>query len=224
MKIDWQPIDTVMLDMDGTLLDLHFDSHFWLEHLPRRYAQLRGLPESEARDRLRGHMERLSGQLEWYCLDHWRDLLELDIVALKREVEHLIAIHPHVVEFLDAARLDGKRVWLVTNAHFDSLELKMERTRLGGHFDRLICSHEFRRPKEDPGFWGALRQRYPFNPERTLFVDDNLDVLASARDYGIRQAVAVRHPDTSRPRIEDTRGFPAIEDFRDLMPGGALRR
>ena len=221
--VDWNRIDTILLDMDGTLLDLHFDSHFWLDHLPRRYAEIRGLPEAEAREALHGTIKHLEGRLEWYCLDHWRDLLDMDIVALKREVAHLIAVHPHVTEFLDAARLDGKQVWLVTNAHYDSLELKMERTGLGGHFDRLICSHEFRRPKEDRGFWGALRRRYPFTPERTLFVDDNIHVLDSAREYGIRHCLAVRHPGTGRPRKDDVGDYPAIEDFRDLLPGGSLR-
>ena len=37
--INWNVIDTVLLDMDGTLLDLHFDNHFWMEHLPRVYAE-----------------------------------------------------------------------------------------------------------------------------------------------------------------------------------------
>ncbi|HBT55971.1 MAG TPA: haloacid dehalogenase, partial [Pseudomonas sp.] len=32
--LNWNAIDTVLLDMDGTLLDLHFDNHFWLEHMP----------------------------------------------------------------------------------------------------------------------------------------------------------------------------------------------
>ncbi|MCP4043692.1 MAG: haloacid dehalogenase, partial [Gammaproteobacteria bacterium] len=34
--INWNSIHTVLLDMDGTLLDLHFDNQFWLEHVPLR--------------------------------------------------------------------------------------------------------------------------------------------------------------------------------------------
>ena len=40
--INWNHIDTVLLDMDGTLLDLHFDNHFWVEYLPQRYAEHHG--------------------------------------------------------------------------------------------------------------------------------------------------------------------------------------
>ena len=50
--IDWSSLDTVFLDMDGTLLDLHFDNHFWLEHLPRRYAEQFDLTPEDAKNTL----------------------------------------------------------------------------------------------------------------------------------------------------------------------------
>ena len=39
LPLAWRDIDTVLLDMDGTLLDLHYDNHFWLE--PVSYTHLR---------------------------------------------------------------------------------------------------------------------------------------------------------------------------------------
>ena len=216
--IDWAAIDTLLLDMDGTLLDLHFDNHFWLEHMPRRYAERRGLPLEEARLELLARYRQVEGTLDWYSVDYWSRELGLDVPLLKQEVDHLIAVHPHVVAFLDAIRALGKDVVLVTNAHFKSLELKMEKTRLGGHFDRVICSHDLGLPKEDPGFWPLLRGRRDFDPERSLLVDDSLPVLRSARTYGLRHLLAVRRPD-SQAGIKDTAEFPAIDHFRDIMPG-----
>jgi putative hydrolase of the HAD superfamily len=35
-SLDWDRIDDVLLDMDGTLLDRHFDNFFFEEELPRR--------------------------------------------------------------------------------------------------------------------------------------------------------------------------------------------
>ena len=32
--VNWNKIDTILLDMDGTLLDLYFDNYFWREHVP----------------------------------------------------------------------------------------------------------------------------------------------------------------------------------------------
>jgi len=215
--IDWQHIDTVFLDMDGTLLDLNFDTYFWLEHVPRRYAEKHGVPLEEAKAQLMSRYQALLGTINWYSIDYWSEELELDIALLKEEVDHLIAVHPYVTDFLDAVRAADKRVWLVTNAHMKSLELKMNRTRLGGHFDRLVCAHDFGLPKEQPAFWERLQQLEPYRPERTLLVDDSLPVLRSAREYGIGWLLAVYEPDTQQPR-RDVAEFAAIESFRDILP------
>jgi len=215
--IDWNQIDNLFLDMDGTLLDLHFDNHFWLEHVPRRYAEARGLTLDAAKEQLYVRYKSIEGTLEWYCVDHWSRELELDIALLKQEIDHLIAIHPHVVEFLDAVRGSGKRVVLVTNAHQKSLALKLDRTRLGGYLDAAVCSHDLGLPKEDAGFWERLRQLEPFDRERALFVDDSPSVLTSARRYGIRWLLRVLRPDTKGP-LREAEGFDAIHDFSEVMP------
>jgi putative hydrolase of the HAD superfamily len=216
--IDWERIDDCFLDMDGTLLDLHFDNHFWLEHVPRRYAEAQGLTLEVAKEQLRTRYRAIEGTLEWYCVDHWSRELGLDIALLKEEVDHLIAIHPHVIDFLEALAVRGKRRVLVTNAHQKALALKMERTRLAGHFEHIISAHELGLPKEDPDFWTRLRVRLPFDPARTLFVDDNLSVLRAAQAFGMGSMLAVLQPDSRAPRrVVDE--FPAITDFADLLPG-----
>ncbi len=215
---DWRQIDTVLLDMDGTLLDLHFDNHFWLEHVPRRFAETHGLPESEARATLLARYQDIQGTLNWYCVDHWSRELELDIVLLKEEVDHLIRVHPHVTEFLDLLRHAGKRRVLVTNAHQKSLELKMRRTRLRDRLDHVVCAHDLGVPKEDQAFWHRLQQEQPFDPRRTLFVDDSLAVLRSAQRYGIGNLLAIRLPDRHQAAREVDE-FAAVKDFAALMPG-----
>ena len=215
--VPWDEIRSVFLDMDGTLLDLHFDNHFWREHVPLRYAERHGLDLDTAKQVLYPRFKAVEGTMSWYCVEYWSRELGLDIAGLKREIGHLIAVHAHVPDFLDAVREQGRRVVLVTNAHGKSLELKMERTRLSGHFDALVCSHDYGFPKEHVGFWSRLSERERFVPERTLLVDDSLPVLRSARDYGIRHLLAVRRPDTRSPPREVTE-FPAIDSFRELLP------
>lgn len=155
--------------------------------------------------------------MDWYCLDYWTDQLGMDIAALKEEVDHLIAVHPYVVDFLTAVRDSGRRAVLVTNAHMKSLSLKMERTQLAGHLDAVLCAHDFGRPKEDPGFWDLLKTVEPFDSEKTLLVDDSLPVLRSAREAGISQLLCVRRPDTKAPE-KDVEEFEAIRWFKDLLP------
>src|SRR4030065_822609 len=182
--IDWPRIDTVFLDMDGTLLDLYFDNHFWLEHMPRRYAEFHGLAPEVARAHLTAHYARHSGTLNWYCLDFWSSELALDIMQLKEEVAHLIAVRPDVPAFLQAVRASGRRVVMVTNAHPRSLDLKMRENSIDAYFDALISSHQVGLPKEHPDFWQGLQAIEPFDKARTLFVDDSLPGLESARAHG----------------------------------------
>ncbi len=215
--IDWNQIDTVLLDMDGTLLDLNFDTYFWVEYVPQRFAEREGMSLDEAKAELYPMMQALVGTMNWYCVDYWTETLGLDIALLKEEVEHLIAVHPHVPEFLERCRQADKRVVLVTNAHQKSLRLKMDKTRLAGHFDNIICSHAYGMPKEDAAFWPRLQQDEPFEPRRALLVDDSLSVLRSAKDYGIGWLLAVFEPDSQQPR-RDVGEFDAIESFADIMP------
>jgi len=217
--IDWNHIETVFLDLDGTLLDLHFDSHFWLEHLPRRYAEQRGMETAVAKREIVPRLKAMEGRLEWYCLDHWSREFEMDIVELKKEVAHLIAVHPHVEEFLLALRRLEKRVVLTTNAHGDSLSLKLDRTGLERYFDGVVCAHDLGIPKEEPRFWGVLQRQEPFESDSTVLIDDNPAVLRSAQAFGIRFLIDVLTPDSRAP-AKDPGEFPAIGDFREIMPSG----
>ncbi len=216
--INWEKIDTVLLDMDGTLLDLNFDNHFWQEFVPLNYAKQHGHTIAEAKTLLAPQFKKMEGQLEWYCLDYWSDVLQLDIAGLKLELAGLIAVLPHVVEFLEKVRRSSRTVLLVTNAHRNSLGLKMDKTCLNRFFDALISSHDFGVAKEHAAFWPFLQQQHPFDKQRTLLVDDSLAVLNAARHFGLAQLIAISKPDSTRPK-KIIQGYPAIEDFRELMAG-----
>jgi putative hydrolase of the HAD superfamily len=215
--LDWKKIETVFLDMDGTLLDLNFDNYFWQHHVPQRYAEKFGMDVESAKQELFPKFRSVEGTMDWYCVDYWTGRLGLDIALLKQEVDHLIAVHPHVTEFLDALREHDKRVVLLTNAHQKSLSLKMEKTQLGGHFDRLICTHDIGLPKEQEGFWEKLQQTEAFEKEHALLIDDSLPVLRRARAYGVRFLLAVYMPDTKGPE-RDVGDFDAVRHFSDITP------
>ncbi|ROR98881.1 putative hydrolase of the HAD superfamily [Sinobacterium caligoides] len=215
--MNWRDIDTVLLDMDGTLLDLHFDNFFWLHHLPRRYSEINDISIELASQRLNDRYEEIRGSLDWYCLDYWREQLQLDIVALKREIFHLIAVRPHVEAFLAALQTQGKQVILVTNAHRDSLELKMEKIDLRPWFNALVVSHDYRQPKESQAFWQQLQAEHSFDAERTLFVDDTEAILASAERFGIGHLLTLSQPDSQAALRQGLR-YPQIHHFDEIMP------
>ncbi|MDD2271508.1 MAG: GMP/IMP nucleotidase [Desulfuromonadaceae bacterium] len=217
MIIDWDTIDTVLLDMDGTILDRHFDDHFWLEHAPKRWAERNNTTIEYAKEHLYDLFRSQENTLNWTDLDYWSDRLKLDIPVLKQEVEHLIAVHPYVIEFLLFLKHTGKKIWLVTNAHSKTLDLKMKRTRIGPYFDGIISAHQVGLPKEDERFWGKLQDFIRYDPERTLLGEDSETNLATAKSFSIRYLIYIsRYSSKVEPRKSEQ--FTTIDYFNRLIP------
>lgn len=214
--LDWSKISTVLLDMDGTILDLHFDNHFWLHHLPKRYSELHGVSLVAAQTSLVEHYKKVEGTIDWYCLDYWAQQTQLSINDLKREVQHLIQLRSDAHDFLIALKSSGRDVVLVTNAHPDSLSLKIERTALDKYFDTLYSTHEFGVTKESQLLWQRLQEKHGFAPESTLFVDDSVVILDSAKKYGIKHLLAVANPD-SKQVSKVISEYPSITDYGVLL-------
>lgn len=214
----WDEIDTVLLDMDGTLLDLRFDNYFWLEVLPERYARRHELTLQAARAALMPRFVAKQGTLDWYCIDFWSKELSLDVAALKRELREHVRFLPGAENFLQVLHARGLRTVLVTNAHRDALEIKAAQTGLARYFQRIVSSHEFGVPKEHPQFWSQLQAELAFDPARCLFVDDSIAVLAAARAHGIGQIFAISRPDSTQAgRVIE--GFAAVEAVVCLLSG-----
>ena len=215
--IDWNEVDTLLLDMDGTLLDLHYDNHFWLEHLPRRYADIHQQPLAEVKEALYQRIMSQRGTLNWYCLDYWTEQLQVDIPELKREIKHMVAIRPHVEEFLRQLRASHHQVILVTNAHRHGLDIKLKQSGLEPWFDKIIASHDYQAPKEEQSFWRQLQLNHPFDKDKTLFIDDSESVLKSAQLFGIKHLLTLLQPDSQKVARTKTE-FPGILHFDEIMP------
>ena len=213
----WQDIETVLLDMDGTLLDLHFDNHFWLTHVPRCYAEKHDLSDEDAYQHLMCRYTEVKGRLDWYCVDFWTRELALDIEQLKHDLADKISIRPEVVDFLSWLNENNKRVVLVTNAHPASLNLKMEKTGLHVHFDSIINAHDIGMAKEEEGFWQKLHHVEPYDKDKTMLIDDNLEVLQSAHEYGIRYCYGVRQPDSTGDAVKSDK-FNVLDSFQKILP------
>jgi len=216
IPIKWQNIQTVFLDMDGTLLDLHFDNHFWLEYMPKRYAEKHSITLDKAREALMANYKKYSGSLKWYCLDHWEETLNMDIVSLKHEVSDRIALRSHTIEFLEYLRRLQKRVVLLTNAHNKTVDLKFDYIDIKKYFDRVITSHDVGLAKEQTGFWQALQKIEKFDKNKCLFIDDNLDVLQTAQQFGIEYLLAIHQPD-SQQKSMDTGQFTPIKCYTQVI-------
>ncbi len=216
-EFSWDDIDTVLLDMDGTLLDKHFDDYFWEVYVPEHYSLLHDIPVEEAREELLARYRKVENTLEWTDLEYWSHELGLDIPELKMRVNHMIGVHPYVVEFLEFCLSSRKKLYLITNAHSRTLNIKLEKTSIGPWFDRVICAEEVGIAKEDPAFWKKLEQMLGFDPGRTLLADDTEKVLRSADSYGMGCLIYVARSSSRQPaRYSET--YPSIDYFKELIP------
>ena len=105
---------------------------------------------------------------------------------------------------------------LLTNAHPQALAIKHERTGVLDYFDAHFSSHTLGSPKEDPAFWTALRRVEPFDPARSLFVDDSATVLRAAGGAGIALIRAIRRPDSARAG-RDHEEFSAVDALVEVL-------
>jgi GMP/IMP 5'-nucleotidase len=219
-KLVWDHIDTVLLDLDGTLLDLGFDNDFWLDFVPQAYATAHAVCLEEAKASLASRFRACEGTLSWYCIDHWSRELSLNVEALKRTQAHRVGWLPGAMEFLLRLRACGKRLVLLTNSHPQVLKIKDEQTGVTGYLDAAISSHVFQAPKESPLFWTAVQQVEPFDPQRSLFVDDSPAVLRAAQAAGIRWIRGVRRISAARGEqlrpAADYGDIPAVHSVNDL--------
>ncbi len=215
--LPWADIDHVLLDMDGTLLDLHFDNVLWKQLLPQHFATARGVELEHAEQTLFDYMATTRGQLLHYSLDHWSEFSGVDLINLHWERDDLIRFRPGSIRFLAELRAMNKAVILATNADRSCFGVKDQITGLSQHLDDVASSEDFGAPKESVEFWHALHAKQPFDPQRTLFVDDNEAVLDSAATFGIRHLLCVNQPDLSIAPRTDLR-HPATNNLAHILP------
>ena len=219
LRPDWRDIDTVLLDLDGTLLDQAYDNHIWQQLLPQRFAAARAIDVQAAHAEIAGRFAARHGTLDMYCIEHWSREFGIDIGALHREQRAQVAWLPGAREFLGQARAAGKRLLLLTNSHPIALAVKHEQTGVLDYLDASVSSHDFGYPKEDARFWLAAVRHFGFDSARSLFVDDNVRMLDAANAAGIRWVYGVRHWD-SRATPRDHRVHPAVDSVAELLGCG----
>ncbi|CAM4430456.1 GMP/IMP nucleotidase [Pseudoalteromonas ostreae] len=215
--LNWSKIDTVLLDMDGTLLDLHFDTHFWLTVIPEQLAIAKNISLAQAQADILKRYQAVSGQIQWYCLDYWEQQLNLPIMELKYQHQHLIKMREDVPAFLTSLRKADKELILLTNAHPESVMLKFEKTDIDNYLDGVVSTHQYGVSKEQQSLWQQVQLDLGFDKQRTLFVDDSLAVLNAAKEYGIGHLLAVANPDSKQPHNEIS-DYLSVTDFRTLLP------
>ena len=207
---------TLMLDMDGTILDLAYDSHIWLRLIPNIYAENMNISIDDASSILQKKVLKMENSLKWYCIDHWSELLDIDILRVHESEKDEIRYLPGAESFLKKVSKSEIRTILVTNSHRDTLNLKIKETGLDKYFNGIYISHDFDAPKENQLFWKRFQSVENFVKNKTIFVDDNVNVLKSAEKFGLGSLIQILYPDTSSAEIKRSQ-FKGIRDLTELL-------
>lgn len=185
-------IQTVLFDLDGTLIDsirLILDSY-------HHTLATHGIPPRTDDDWLRGVGTPLSVQFaEWHD-----DLGKLEaMVATYREYnlahhDRMVTVYPGVVAALGAIRGAGCRTGLVTSKNRQGALRGLTLVRLETMMDVLVCADEVTNPKPHPepvekavALLGAV-------PGTTVYVGDSIHDMVSGRAAGVRTAAALWGP------------------------------
>jgi len=216
-RVDWTKVDHVLLDMDGTLLDLAFDNDFWGHQIHAHYAALHNVTYEDVIAKFEPIFRSVEGSLNWYSTDHWTQKYGFDIIGRSRMFKHQIRWLDHAEQFLLGLSDRGIRTTILTNAHPDIVDLKHSVVGIRDYVDDVISSHVVGYAKEHPLFWkGAFAMagvsRDQINNDRVLFFDDSLPVLNAAISAGIHYSVMICAPDSTRPQKMPSTRY-AINNF-----------
>ena len=186
-----------LIDLDGVILDTSYDNYFWQEHIPRVYAKKNNISDKDGINFTHTLFNYKKKSKEWYDVNYWSNILDIDIIKEKKRAENmsLIKMYPGSIKILEKLNYHKKRIFLVTNAHRKTLNLKLSKFDLSKYFDELICSHELGYVKEDIQFWHLLRNKLGILYDETILIEDTFDNITSAYHAGINNFIYISSND-----------------------------
>lgn len=215
-KVDWDKIDTVLLDMDGTLIDQHHEDVFWDVFLPRAYAKKHGITQKEALKKLYEMYRAKEGHADWGNVEAWGRDLDMDLTRLRKKIKPYIKLHPHTLRFLKFLKKRGKDVYIVTGASPKDIGVEVAHTKLDKYVDKIYSQVEIGKSKRDISFWKDLRKKLKFDEKRTLLAEDNEAMAKAAANFGIKWIV-FKSKYSSRKPPRYAKKFICVHHFNDII-------
>ena len=188
----FKDIECLLIDMDGVILDNAYDNDFWQNQIPEVIADNKGIAFDDAKRLAIQIFNYKKNTKDWYDVDYWSNMLDIDIEAQKRSEKSFsrISLYDGVIDTLNALK-NKTKIILITNAHRKTLNIKLEKYNLTPYFDEMVCAHELNYVKEDIQLWYMLRSKYRLDYEKTLLVEDTINNINVGLSAGISGAIYV---------------------------------
>jgi len=188
----FKDIECLLIDMDGVILDNAYDNDFWQNQIPEVIADSKSIAFDDAKRLAIQIFNYKKNTKDWYDVDYWSNMLDIDIEAQKRSEKSFsrISLYDGVIDTLSVLKNKTKMI-LITNAHRKTLNIKLEKYNLNPYFDEMVCAHELNYVKEDIQLWYMLRSKYRLDYEKTLLIEDTINNINVGLSAGISGAIYV---------------------------------
>ena len=202
----------ILLDLDGVILNQSYDKKFWQSWLPEHVASQtnKGIEETQVEIQLK--IDSQKGTLNWYDLNYWDDLLDVDCLEIIKK-------HEEKCSFLDGSLAALQRLstlknprYLLTNGDPRLQEYKAETLNFLEFFDSIFYSMKAGYPKEQKEFWTLARHNLNLNFEDSIFIDDDFKVVTAAIKAGVKGVVWIA-PDKKRILKNGIETYPSLIDL-----------
>lgn len=202
-----------IFDLYGTLVDIHTDEHsprLWVcmteiyrrsgafyqtDELQSAYFRLAGeLEQRTASLRQDTHEAHPEIQIEQVFqrlyqekgVNADRELAVRTGLAFRRRSTEYLRLYPGAAELLYTLRVQGRGVWLLSNAQSIFTRRELEQLRIDGLFNGVYLSSDYGFKKPDPRFFRALLQERGIDPASAVMIgNDGICDIKGARAVGL---------------------------------------
>jgi putative hydrolase of the HAD superfamily len=210
-------VSDILLDIDGVLLDQSFDNLFWGELVPLELSTVQNISIENAKNEIYETAEKVKGTMPWYELEFWESKYNLDLIKVATNNCSKIAFLPRSEETLKKLADLDKRIILMTNCDRRLLNVKASIVPFMKYVDGCVSCVEIGAVKESQDFWGPAFELFNIDTEKSLFADDNINVVNSAIQAGIFNSFQVLEPTSDGSVINKPNSNFTIKNIGELI-------
>jgi putative hydrolase of the HAD superfamily len=202
----------ILSDLDGVILDLSYDIKFWELWLPEHVADQNNQSIEEAQEKIQAAIDAQRGTLNFYDLNYWDDLLDVDCMQIIKAKEERCSYLKGSNEALQKLSVLKNPKHILTNGDPRVQEYKAEIQDFLKFFDSIFYSMHAGYPKEQKEFWALARHNLNLDFEDAIFIDDDFKVVTAAVKAGIKQVIWIT-PGKKRILQNGIGTFPSLKDL-----------
>ena len=181
----------IISDLDGVILNLDYDIKFWESWLPEHVASQSNQSLEKIKTKIRAEINTQRGTLNFYDLNYWDDLLNVDCIKIIKEQEEKCSYLEGSFEALQRLSTLKNPMHILTNGDPRVQEYKAETQNFLEFFDSIFYSMHVGYPKEKKEFWALARCNLNIDFEDAIFIDDDSKVTTAAAKAGIKQVILI---------------------------------